>query len=92
MNSQEQIPRIGEELEEARRDLRETLTQVNHKVKLTEEKLSPEHLIRDRPIIASSLAALLGFLSGSSSGGSTIAAFAIGALLVSAFRARSSSE
>jgi hypothetical protein len=92
MSAQEEIPRIGEELEEARRDLRETLTQVNHKVKQTEQKLSPEHLIKDRPIVASSLAAMLGFLVGGSNAGSTIAAFAIGALLVSAFHAAPSSE
>ena len=89
MSAQEEIPRIGEELEQARRDLQETLTQVNHKVKQTEQKLSPEHLIKDRPAMASSLAGALGFLLGGSAEGSAIAAFVFGALLVGAFRSGS---
>ena len=85
MSAQEEIPRIGEELEQARRELRETLTQVNDKVKQTEQKLNPEHLIRERPLVASSIAAALGFVLGGSKQGSTLAAFVLGALLANAF-------
>ena len=89
MSAQDEIPRIGEELEQARRGLQETITKVNYKVKQTEQKLSPEHLIRDRPVMASSLAAALGFLLGGRAEGSVIAAFVFGALLVGAFRSGS---
>ena len=85
MSAQEEIPRIGEELEQARRELRETLTQVNHKVKQTEQRLSPEHLIKERPLVATSVAGALGFVLGGSTEGSTIAAFVLGALLANAF-------
>jgi len=89
MSAQEEIPKIGEELEDARRDLRETLTQVNDKVKQTERRLSPEHFVKERPVMAASLAGALGFLLGGSTEGSTVAAFVFGALLVAAFRSGS---
>ena len=81
MSAQEEIPKINNELEQARRDFNETLMQVNEKVEETEKRLSPEEIIKRRPLMASCCAAATGFALGSRAGSAT-AAFVLGALLV----------
>src|ERR1700738_1421155 len=61
MNAQEEIPKINNKLEQARRDFNETLMQVNEKVEETEKRLSPEEIIKRRPLMASCCAAATGF-------------------------------
>jgi hypothetical protein len=67
---EEQIARIEEELDGARRDLQETLSTVEAKmeqqVERAEGALQPQRLLRDNLIGASCVAGLLGFLLGSS--------------------------
>jgi hypothetical protein len=82
MSAQEEIPKINNELEQARRDFNETLMQVNEKVEETEKRLSPEEIIKRRPLIASCCAAATGFALAGSRAGSATAAFVLGALLV----------
>jgi ElaB/YqjD/DUF883 family membrane-anchored ribosome-binding protein len=86
MNTQEEIPKVGEKLEEARRDLHETLSQFNRKVKLTEERFKPDHFVRQRPAMASSLAVAFGFVVGSRMDGAAADALIAGALLAGALR------
>jgi hypothetical protein len=89
MSVQEEIPKINRELEEARRDFNETLMQVNEKVEDTEKRLSPEEMIKRRPLIASCCAAATGFALAGSRAGSATAAFVLGALLVSVLKSAS---
>jgi len=67
---QEELAKIEEELDGARRDLHETLSAVNakmeHEVERVEETFSPEEMLRNNIIGASCMAALAGFLIGSS--------------------------
>jgi hypothetical protein len=67
---QEELAKIEEELDGARRDLHETLSAVNAKmereVERVEETFSPEEMLRNNIIGASCIAALAGFLIGSS--------------------------
>ena len=62
MSVQEEIPRINNELEQARHDLNETLTRINQKVERTEEEFSPNHIVKQRPLMASCCAAAMGFV------------------------------
>jgi hypothetical protein len=67
---QEELAKIEEELDGARRDLHETLSAVNAKmereVERVEETFSPEEMLRNNIVGASCIAALAGFLIGSS--------------------------
>lgn len=82
MRAEEEITRIGEELEQARQDFQETLVKIDQKVKRTESRINPERLVKRFPLTACSLAAGLGFFVGQRDKGRTIAlAFAIGGLL-----------
>jgi hypothetical protein len=67
---QEQIAKIEEELDGARRDLQETLSTVEAKVGQEVERaevvFSPLNLLRENLVGASCAAALLGYLVGSS--------------------------
>jgi len=69
-SEQEELAKIEEELDGARRDLHETLSAVNAKmereVERVEETFSPEEMLRSNIVGASSIAALAGFLIGSS--------------------------
>ncbi len=52
------------------------------KVEETEKRLSPEEIIKRRPLMASCCAAATGFVLADSRAGSATAAFVLGALLV----------
>lgn len=62
---EEQISRIENELNGARRDLRDTMTAVNAKVEHAEDEIRPDRLIEKYPVGASCLAGAVGFLVGS---------------------------
>jgi hypothetical protein len=62
---EEQISRIENELNGARRDLRDTMTAVNAKVEHAEDELRPDRLVERYPVGAACLAGALGFLVGS---------------------------
>ena len=55
---------IEAELDQARADLQETLSEVNAKFQHAEQALRPEHLIQRHPIGASCLAGGVGYLIG----------------------------
>jgi len=57
--------RLDRELEQAQRDLRDTLEQVNHKVERVEARLRPQALVRSNPLVLPLLAGVLGFFAGS---------------------------
>jgi hypothetical protein len=65
MTTGERISEKEDELDEARRDLQDTMTEVDEKLERTELALRPDQLIRTYPVGASCLAGALGFLVGS---------------------------
>ena len=65
MTTQEQISAIQTERDDARQNLRDTLTEVNDKVERTEHEMRPDHVIESHPVGASLIAGALGFLFGS---------------------------
>jgi ElaB/YqjD/DUF883 family membrane-anchored ribosome-binding protein len=65
MTTQEQISAIQTERDDARQNLRDTLTEVNDKVERTETEMRPDHVIESHPVGASLIAGALGFLFGS---------------------------
>jgi ElaB/YqjD/DUF883 family membrane-anchored ribosome-binding protein len=81
MSVQEEIPRINNELEQARHDLNETLTRINQKVERTEEEFSPNHIVKQRPLMASCCAAAMGFVIGARAERSLATGLLLGVLL-----------
>jgi len=75
------------ELEQAQRDLRETLEQVNHKVEQVETRLQPMAIMRNNPVALPLLAGLLGFLAGSDRQPRPLRWIKIGAVLGAALAA-----
>ena len=65
MTTHEQISAIQTERDDARQNLRDTLTEVNEKVERTETEMRPDHVIESHPVGASLIAGALGFLFGS---------------------------
>jgi ElaB/YqjD/DUF883 family membrane-anchored ribosome-binding protein len=65
MTTQEQISAIQTERDDARQNLRDTLTEVNDKVERTEDQMRPDHVIESHPVGASLIVGALGFLFGS---------------------------
>jgi len=65
MTTEEQISAIQIERDDARQNLRDTLTEVNDKVGRTEDEMRPDHIIESHPVGASLIAGALGFLFGS---------------------------
>jgi ElaB/YqjD/DUF883 family membrane-anchored ribosome-binding protein len=65
MTTEEQISAIQTERDDARQNLRDTLTEVNDKVERTEVEMRPDHIIESHPVGASLIAGALGFLFGS---------------------------
>jgi hypothetical protein len=65
MTTAERISKKEDELDDARGDLRDTMTEVDEKLEHAELALHPDHLIRTYPVGASCLAGALGFLVGS---------------------------
>ena len=65
MAASEEISRIEDEIEDARRDLHETLAQAHQKVEIVEAELRPDLMvIQEYPLAAVGLGAVLGFLVG----------------------------
>jgi len=64
MNAEEEISKIENELDGARRDLHETLSAVNAKVEREVESLRPEDLVRNHLGRASVIAGIAGFMAG----------------------------
>ena len=73
--------RLDRELEQAQRDLRDTLEQVNHKVERVEARLRPQALVRSNPLALPLLAGVLGFFAGSDRQPRPLRWVAMGALL-----------
>jgi ElaB/YqjD/DUF883 family membrane-anchored ribosome-binding protein len=65
MTTQEQISAIQTERDDARQNLRDTLTEVNDKVEQAEDEMRPDHVIESHPVGAALIAGALGFLFGS---------------------------
>jgi hypothetical protein len=72
---------IDRELEQAERDLRETLEQVNHKVEEIEERLQPRAIMRNNPVVLPLAAGLLGFFVGNGRQARPLRWIVIGALI-----------
>ena len=65
MTTEERISKKEDELDDARRDLQATMTEVDEKLGRTELAFHPDHLVRTYPVGASCIAGALGFLVGS---------------------------
>ena len=65
MRTEELISKVREQRDEARRDFRNTLTEVTAKAEELEEQLRPDHMVERSPIVATCLAGALGFFLGS---------------------------
>jgi ElaB/YqjD/DUF883 family membrane-anchored ribosome-binding protein len=81
MTTEEQISAIQTERDDARQNLRDTLSQVNDKVGRTEDEMRPDHVIESHPVGASLIAGALGFLFGSVVNGRGAGPIVIAALL-----------
>ena len=65
MTTEEQISAIQTERNDARQNLRDTLTEVNDKVERTEDEMRPDHVIESHPVGSALIAGALGFIFGS---------------------------
>ena len=92
MTTEEQISKNQDERDEARQNLRDTLTEVNAKVERAGGDLRPEHVIESHPVAASLVAGTLGFLIGSTITSRGTGAVMIAAVLGFALSIRSSRE
>ena len=81
MTTEEEISRNRDDRNEARRDLRDTLTEVSAKAEQQEEELRLDRLIENSPIGASCVAGALGFVIGSRGHPSAVGPAMIFALL-----------
>lgn len=61
----EDIAKIENELEQARQDLHQTMTEVNQKVEDVGTRLQPESILKRNPVAAACAAGALGYLAGS---------------------------
>jgi len=92
MTTEEQISKNQDERDEARQNLRDTLTEVNAKVERAGGDLRPEHLVESHPIAACCVAGALGFLLGASVKSRGAGPIMIATLLGFALSIRSSRE
>ena len=92
MTSQEAISKHQDERNEARQDLRDTLSEVNAKLERAGNDFLPDHLIESHPVGASLVTGALGFLIGSSVESRLIGPVMIAALLGFALSRRSWNE
>jgi hypothetical protein len=81
MTTEEEISKNREELNEARQDLRDTMTEVSAKAEHLEGNLRLDRLIENSPIGASCVAGALGFVIGSRAHPSAVGPAMIFALL-----------
>lgn len=84
MTPEEDITKIESDLEDARRDLQETLTAVNAKieseVERVEDTFNPEEVLRNNIVGAACVAGVAGFLVGSSKYRRAVMPIVLGAL------------
>jgi len=64
MEAQSQTALIDHELEDAQRDLRDTLNRVNRKVERVEARLRPLEIIRSNTVVLTLLAGVVGYFVG----------------------------
>lgn len=87
MEQLSETARVDQELEQAQRDLRETLEQVNHKVEEVEARLQPQAIMRSNPVALPLLAGLIGFVAGSDRHSRPLRWIVIGAVVGAALAA-----
>jgi hypothetical protein len=92
MTMDELISAIQDERDDAREDLRDTLTEVNAKVERAGQDLRPDRMIEKHAIGAASIAGAIGFLIGSTSKNRAMGPIMIAALLGFALSHRGSKE
>src|ERR1700732_4917905 len=92
MTTEEQISKNQDERDEARQDLRDTLTEVNAKVERAGADLRPMHLVESHSIAACCVAGAVGFLLGANVKSRGTGPIMIGALLGFVLSIRSSRE
>jgi hypothetical protein len=92
MTSQEEISKNQDELDDARQDLRDTLTEVNAKLERAGNEFRPDHLIEGHSVGACLVMGVLGFLIGSNINNRVTGPAMIAALLGLALSRRSSGE
>jgi hypothetical protein len=92
MTRQEEKTKNQDERDEARQDLRDTLTEVNAKFDSAESDLRPDRLVESHPVGASLVAGAIGFLLGSNIKSELTGPVIIAALLGFALVQRSSPE
>jgi len=63
---EDSIDKIGEELEDARRTLHQTVTELRNKIETTTTQLAPTHMVIEHLSVALSISAVLGFMVGNS--------------------------
>jgi hypothetical protein len=90
MTTEEQISKNQDERDEARQNLRETLTEVNAKVERAADEFRPYQLIESHPVGASLVAGALGCLVGSIFNQRTTGPIVVAAVLGFALSIRSS--
>lgn len=77
---EDNIDRIKSELEEARQNLDQTVTEVNRKVETVSTQLQPGYLVEMHPLLSACIVGALGFASGNRGNGS-VAVLVLGGLL-----------
>jgi hypothetical protein len=92
MTTEEQIAKNQDERDEARQNLRDTLTEVNAKVERAGDDLRPERMVESHPVAACLVAGALGFLIGSTINNRGTGPIMIAAVLGFALSIRSSRE
>ena len=92
MTTEEEISRNQEELDEARHDLHDTLTEVNAKVERAGRDLRPVRLVESYPVAACCVAGALGFLLGANVKSRGTGPIVVAAMLGFALSIRSSRE
>jgi ElaB/YqjD/DUF883 family membrane-anchored ribosome-binding protein len=65
MTTDEQIAEKEDQLDDARRGLQDTMTEVDEKLERTGLAIQPDQLVRTYPVTATCLAGAIGFLVGS---------------------------
>ena len=81
MTTREQISAIQTERDDARQNLRDTLSDVNDKVERAEDEMRPDHIIESHSVGAALIAGALGFVFGSVVTGRGAGPIVIAALL-----------
>jgi hypothetical protein len=64
MSADEDVRKLDQELEQERRELRDTVGQIERKIGRTRDWLVPAHFIKRYPFALLSAAVCLGFLAG----------------------------